>query len=270
MCPGALARHLFRYLEDRKKHNRERDAGNRRNFLCEEIDDAERSQRNGNEREPKRNLGVPNVEVQRHTILSFPRFFIAEYQNRQSLHREAPHNAKRVSLTQHENVTTAQNDGYQLQRDHQIENAMRRSKLFVGPAEPFGENSVLGNSIQNAVRADDRCVHCPSQHEDTYDHDKATKGKPQRQWPSQVHREATDGIVLKSCTHRVRNNHHREERHACGEDQAVEKNDAGGLLQVGKLWVFDFAIDLGHGFFAAHCENGVAQANQYSDEAHIA
>src|SRR5436190_13890302 len=69
-CPGASASNFFRYLEDGKKYDRERDAGNRRNLFCKEINNAQRGQRNRDQRETNRNLGFTDPKIQGHTILT--------------------------------------------------------------------------------------------------------------------------------------------------------------------------------------------------------
>jgi hypothetical protein len=47
---------------------------------------------------------------------------------------------------------------------------------------------------------------------------------------------------------------------------ATPKNDGGRFFQVGELGVLNLAIHLGHGFLAAHGEDGVSQSDQNTDE----
>ena len=63
----------------------------------------------------------------------------------------------------------------------------------------------------------------------------------------------------------VRNDHHREERNQRGEQQAVNKNDEAGALQVFQLRAFDLPVHLGQRFFAAHRQHRVPEAHQQHD-----
>src|SRR5437588_12204970 len=91
--------------------------------------------------------------------------------------------------------------------------------------------------------------------------------KPEGERSDQVHRKPADQVVLKLNAERVRDDHYSEERNAGSEDQAVKNNDERGLLEVGKLGSFNFTVHLGHGFLAAHGEDGMPEADQNSDKA---
>ncbi len=82
-----------------------------------------------------------------------------------------------------------------------------------------------------------------------------------------MHGQSADQVFLKISPHRIRDDHHRKESDARGENQAVEENDPGGFFQIRKLRVLNFSIHLRHGFFAAHGEHRMSQADQDSDEA---
>ena len=58
-----------------------------------------------------------------------------------------------------------------------------------------GKNSVLGNAVQDAVRADDRGVHGPGEHEYADHHNESAEGQPERRGPDQIHRQPADGII---------------------------------------------------------------------------
>ena len=64
----------------------------------------------------------------------------------------------------------------------------------------------------------------------------------------------------------VGNDHHREERHQRGEEQAVQEDHQPGLLQVLQLGMFDFAVDLCQRLFAAHGQHGMAKPDQQHDQ----
>jgi hypothetical protein len=61
--------------------------------------------------------------------------------------------------------------------------------------------------------------------------------------------------------------HGGEQGGAAGEDEAVDRDDDRGALEVLELGVLDLAIDLGERFFAAHGEDGVAEGHEDAEEA---
>ena len=217
---------------------------------------------------PKGISSAANLQVQRNAEFTLARLLVAEHEHGQALHGKAPHHAERVGFAQYENVSAAQNDGGELQPDDQIQNAVRGAETAVGLAKPVGENSILGNAVQDAVGADDRGVHGPGEHERSHDHDKDAEDQAHLQRPRQVHRQAADGIIEVALAHGIGNDHDREKGHARGENQAVHENDEAGFFQVAELGMLHLAIDLGHGLFPAHGQHGVTQADQDADQAH--
>src|ERR1700736_5267182 len=65
----------------------------------------------------------------------------------------------------------------------------------------------------------------------------------------------------------VGNNHHREEGDQRSEHQAVDENYQPSFAKILQLGAFDFAVDLGERFFAAHGQHGMAESNKNSDDA---
>ncbi len=53
-----------------------------------------------------------------------------------------------------------------------------------------------------------------------------------------------------------------------GENHAIDENDEPGFLQIRKLGVLDFAIDLRHGLLAAHRQHRVSQPDKDSHQSH--
>src|SRR5206468_7116848 len=82
----------------------------------------------------------------------------------------------------------------------------------------------------------------------------------------QRHSQTADRVVVEAAAHRVGDDHYREKCDACGENQAVKKNDGSGFLEVWKFRVLNLPVNLGHGFFAAHGKNRMAQSNQNANE----
>src|ERR1700759_4356584 len=84
--------------------------------------------------------------------------------------------------------------------------------------------------------------------------------------PGEIHGEAADEIFEEALADVVGYDHHGKKRDERREDQAVDEDDHARFFEVGQLWAFDFAIDLGEGFFAAHGEDGVAERDEDRDD----
>ena len=52
-------------------------------------------------------------------------------------------------------------------------------------------------------------------------------------------------------------------------NEAIESDDDRGLLQVLKLGMREFAVDLGERLFAAHGENGVAEGDDDAENSEL-
>ena len=89
---------------------------------------------------------------------------VTKHKYGKALHGEAPHHTERISLAQHEDVSSAEENGEELEPHHQIQDAMRSAETVVGLAKPMGENSILRDSVQDTVGAHDGGIDGPGQH----------------------------------------------------------------------------------------------------------
>ena len=81
-----------------------------------------------------------------------------------------------------------------------------------------------------------------------------------------LHGQAADEVVLVFRHPQVIGDHHDgQEADRSRQKQAVNENDKGRLLEVGQLGRLDFPVDLGQGFFAAHCQNRVPESDHHAD-----
>src|SRR5262249_28937076 len=133
-------------------------------------------------------------------------------------------------------------------------------------AEPIGKNAVFGDAVQDAIGTDDRGIDSSRKNQRTHHDDENVKNQTHREGTGKTHGQAADQIFEKLGPGLVRDDHHRKEGNQRSEDHAVDKNDQSGLLKIGKLGVFDFAIYLGQGFLAAHGQDGMAQADEHGRE----
>src|SRR5262249_1728111 len=237
-----------------------------RDLFRQKINDAQSDKSERDESEPERNFDLADLDIERYTEFAFAAMGIAKYEYRQSFCREAPHYAECISFAEHKDVSAAEQDCRDLQDHNQIQDAMRRTKLSLRVPEPLGQNAVLRNSIQHSIRTDNGGINSACKHQCSNHGHKAAKGNPGPQGSDKIHSKTTDRVVLKCRAYRIRDNHHDEESHAGGENQAIGENDESGLLEILEFRMFDLAVNLRHGLFTAHGENGVTQSYQDTDE----
>jgi hypothetical protein len=130
-----------------------------------------------------------------------------------------------------------------------------------------GKNAILGDPIENTIRAHNGGIDCPSQHQDSDHHNERAKCKPERQRSNQIHCQPADRIVEEIIAYGIGDDHHREKRDTGSEDQAVGKDDEARLFEVFQFGMLNLAVHLRHRLFAAHGQNRMAQANQNANEA---
>src|SRR5215469_1874053 len=143
---------------------------------------------------------------------------------------------------------------------------MRSSKAAVRLPEPLRENAVLGHPVQHAVRSHDSGIDRSRKHQNAHKYDECLESEPQMVRADKIHRQAADQVAEVLGADRVGNDHEREEGDAGGKDQAINKNDEAGLLQVAELGMLNFAVDLRQSFLTAHGQDGVPQTNKNANE----
>ena len=86
----------------------------------------------------------------------------------------------------------------------------------------------------------------------------------------QIHRQPGNQVVFvnrdSDC---IRDDHHKQQRSDAGEDEAVDRDDDRGALQVFQLGMSKFTVDLRQRFLAAHGQYGVAERDQNSENAKL-
>ncbi len=159
-------------------------------------------------------------------------------------------------------------DGEELHANHQIDNPVTGAKATLRLAEPIGEDAILGDAHQHAGRTDDRSIDGAAKNQKPDDHDKDPENNTQRQRPNHVHRHAGDQVVaINRHPHRVRNQHHRQQRADAGKDEAIDRNDDRRALQVLELGMLNLAIDLRQRLFAAHRQHRMTESHDDAEQA---
>ena len=129
------------------------------------------------------------------------------------------------------------------------------------------ENAVLGDAVEDAVRAHDGGVDGAGQHQDADHDDESAEGQPQQSaGPTRYMASPPMGLSKKFWRTASGMIMTAKNDTPGGENQAVDENDEAGFFQVAQLGMLDLAIDLRHRLFAAHGQHRVAQADQNADQ----
>ena len=136
---------------------------------------------------------------------------------------------------------------------------VRGAVLRMQLAKPRWKHTVLRDTAEDAVGAEDGCIDRTRQDENTDHHDKTVKGEPEPEGPCKHHREAADQVVENIGALRIRDQHDGEEGDQRGKEHAVEEDDQACAQKVLPLRRFDLAIYLGQRLFAAERKHGMAE-----------
>ncbi len=266
MTPRLLAAALGDGEHD-VEQDRENAAGHRGDRLGEEVDDGDQEERQRDEAQADRNLHSANAQVERHLEFALAGIGVAQHENGEAVHREAPDHAECVQVGEERDVAAADDDRGDLQDDDDVDDAIAGAEFRVRLAKPLAEHAVFGNAIEHAVGADNGGVDRAGENQRADHHDETVEDQARDKRPGEIHREAADQIFEETLAHIVRDDHHGEERNQRREDQAVNENDHARFFEVGQLGAFDFAIDLRERFFAAHRQDGMAERDEDRDDA---
>src|SRR6516162_10862298 len=263
---GGVMRHAFGKRKNNEKKYREGTPGDGSFRLGEEVDHRDTQKHGRDQPKSNRNFDAKHVEIQRNAVFAVSGMRVAQDQDRHTLHRETPDHSERIEVREKCHVAPAYDDGENLQRRDNVDDPVRCAETPVRLAEPTRQNAVFRNAIEHAVRAYNRRVHRACQDQGAHDDNEPVKYQPQQERALEIHRQATDEVFEELRPLIIGNQHHREEGHQRGENQAVNKNHQTGFLQIRQLRVLNFAIDLRQGFFSAHRQHRMAEPDKDGNE----
>src|ERR1700733_5840703 len=253
-------------FEHGEQHNRENDARDGGLRLRKQVDDGDGHQHQRDQAQTDGNFPTEDHGIQWHAVFAVLRVRVAQYQHRDALHRKTPDHAESVEVAEEGDVAAAGDDRDDLERHHQVNDAMRGAETRMRMPEPIREDAIFRDAIQNAVGTDNRGVHGPGENQRADHHHKHMEAQSHRKTSHQVHCQAANQILGEIPAHAVRNNHHREERNQRSEHQAVNKYHQPSFLQVLELGMLDLPVNLREGFFAAHRQHRMAQADENNNQ----
>src|SRR5713101_4875724 len=101
--------------------------------------------------QPHGDLHATEMEVQRNLKFTLAGAGVAENEHREAIHRETPNHAKGVKVREKGHVTMADDDGDDLQRHDDIDDAIACAEALVWLPEPFAEHTVFRYPVEDAV-----------------------------------------------------------------------------------------------------------------------
>src|SRR5205823_3480236 len=113
------------------------------NRFGEKIYDRSREQNEKNRSQAEWNLVSRNMEIWRNFPASFSFVLMAQNQHRQAVESETPDDPECVGLTQDIHIAAACENSEQLEKDDQIDDAVRGSKAWMRLSEPVGEDTIF-------------------------------------------------------------------------------------------------------------------------------
>src|SRR6476646_10305930 len=245
--------HVLGDGEDEEESEREDQTCHRGHLFGEQVHNRRGEQYQMHRGQADGKLDLPDLDIRRHTPPAFALVLEAQYQHGQAVEGKTPDHAESVSFAQDVNITAAGDDGDELHRHNQVDNAIAGAKALVRTAEPVSKNSVFRDAVQNAIGPDDRGIDGAGQDQETHDNNEDPEDELKQVRPDHVHGHSADQVVfVHADANRVRNDHDGQHGTDAGEHKTEYGNDQRGPLQVAQLGAGDLAINLGQGLFAAH------------------
>src|SRR3989442_14762302 len=127
--------------KDDVQEDRKYAAGHGGHRFGEQVDDGNQKQSQRDEPQPHGDLHATEMEVQRNLKFTLAGAGVAENEHREAIHRETPNHAKGVKVREKGHVTMADDDGDDLQRHDDIDDAIACAEALVWLPEPFAERS---------------------------------------------------------------------------------------------------------------------------------
>src|SRR5271169_6164958 len=117
------------------------------------------------------------MKIGRHFPVALTLIAIAQNEHRNGFEDEAPDHAEGVRFTEGVDVAPTDDDGEELQPYDEVDDAIGGAIPLVWTTEPVGEDAVLGDAVEHAVRTDDGGVDSAGQNQESDDNDEGTEGQ---------------------------------------------------------------------------------------------
>src|ERR1700757_1764411 len=263
---SGVSRTLFRNGEHDIEQHGKHAAGHGGHRLGKQVYERDQKQRQCDYSQSERNLFSTNRKVERNLEFALARIGVAQDKYGQAVHGKTPDDAEGVQVGEEGHIAATDKNGDDLQNHDDVDNAVAGTKARMRLAKPVAQHAIFGNTVEHAIRTDDRGIDRASKNHGAHDHYEGVKDQPDQEGSGEIHGQTADKIFQETLPHVVGNDHHGEEGNQRSENHAVNENHQSSLFEVDQFGTFDFAIDLREGFFSAHREHGVPEGDEDGDD----
>ena len=132
------------------------------------------------------------MKIQRNLEFALAGPRVTKHQHGEAIHRKTPDHPEGIQVREEGDVTAADDDGYDLQENDDVNDAVAGAKARVRLPEPVAEYSVFRNPIEHSVGADNGGIHRAGKNQSAYDNDKAMEDQSNKERSFQVHGQSAD------------------------------------------------------------------------------
>src|SRR5262249_24144298 len=141
-------------------------------LLGQEIHQRGNQQDDEDQTQPDGDLVASDVHVARDHEFARAGVLETAHDHGQAFENEAPDHADGVGVAQKDDVAGAGDDGEELEKQDQVEQAVGGAVARMRLAEPIGHDAVLADAVEHAIGADDGGVDRPGQDQEAHhDHE---------------------------------------------------------------------------------------------------
>ena len=196
--------------KDDKQENGKRTAGHSGDGLGKQVNESNEEKYKSDETEADGKLRAEDSEIERDLEFALARLGITKNENGEAVHRETPDDAKRVEVCKERDIASAQENGDDLQRDDDVDDAIAGAETRMWLTEPGAEHAVFRDTVENTVRAQDGGVNGAGENESSNDHDKSMKDEAGNVRALKVHGQAANQILQVILAFAIGNDHDGE------------------------------------------------------------
>src|ERR1700732_420335 len=124
-------------------------------WFRKQVDESDQEQSKSDQTETNRNLHTPDREIERHLKIALAGSRVAKNEHGEAIHRETPNHSEGIEVCEEGHVAATDDDGYDLQKNDDVDDAVAGAETRVRLAEPVTQYAIFGNAIQDSVRTYD-------------------------------------------------------------------------------------------------------------------
>src|SRR5260221_549442 len=181
--------------KDDKQENGKCAAGHSGDGLGEQVNESNEEKDKCDEAEADGKLRAEDSEIERDLEFALARLGITKNENGEAVHRETPDDTKRIEVCKERDITAAQENGDDLQRDNDVDDAIAGAETRMWLAEPGAEHAIFRDTVENTIPAQDGGGNGAGENESSNDDDKSMKDEAGNVRALKVHGQAANQIL---------------------------------------------------------------------------